>query len=130
MDNIRIFKKNNVEYIDLPRTKNISYAEQAVAYETEMASGKLVQDIMGVRPTFTVKFDYVTPDTLRDVVSLLRQGGFFTVVYPTPLGNDEVGVFKIEENAGQKVFKFVGGQPMWYGMSLTFTSQVVIEVDS
>ena len=130
MDNIRIFKKNNVDFIDLPRTRSIVYKEEAVVYEVEMASGKIVQDIMGVRPGFTATFDYIPADTLKEILSLLRYGGFFTVLYPTPLGNDEIGTFKIEENAGQKVFKFINGQPMWHGMTLNFTSQVVIEVDT
>lgn len=114
----------------MPRTRSIVYKEEAVAYEVEMASGKIVQDIMGVRPSFTATFDYIPADTLKDILGLLRNGGFFTVLYPSPLGADEVGVFKIEENAGQKVFKFVNGQPMWHGMTLNFTSQVVIDVDN
>lgn len=128
MDNIRIFKKNNVDFVDLPRTKRLTYKEEAVAYETEMASGKIVQDIMGVRPVFTAQFDYMPTETLQEIITLLRAGGFFTVVYPSPTG-DEVGVFKITEDAGQKVFKFVNGEPMWYGTTLTFTSQAVIDVD-
>ena len=114
----------------MPRTKNITYNEKPIAYETEMASGKIVQDIMGYRPTFTVTFNYIPADTLKELMSLLRYGGFFTVLYPSPLGEEKLGTFKITEDAGQKVFKFVNGQPMWYGMTLNFTSQVVIEVDN
>lgn len=129
MDNIRIFKKNNVDYIELPRTRQITYVEELVAHETEMASGKIVQDIMGVRPTFTAVFEYIPTDVLQNIMTLLRSGGFFTVAYPSPISGEEVGVFKITEDAGQKIFKFVNGQPMWYGMTLTFTSQAVIDVD-
>ena len=128
LDNIRIFKKNNADYIDLPRTRKLTYLEEPIAYETEMASGKLVQDIMGVRPILTAQFEYMPTDVLQEVLTLLREGGFFTVAYPSPTG-DQVGVFKIKEDAGQKIFKFVNGQPMWYGMTLTFTSQAVMEID-
>lgn len=125
MDNIRIYKKNNVDYIDLPRTKKITYTEEPVVYETEMASGKIVQDIMGVRPVFSAQFNYVPASTLQEIVTLLRAGGFFTVTYPSPTG-EMTSKFKITEDAGQKVFKFVDGQPMWYGMTLTFTAQAVL----
>ena len=92
MDNIRIFKKNNVDYIDLPRTKKITYAEEPVVYETQMASGKLVQDIMGARPVFSAQFEYLPAGVLQEVVMLLRQGGFFAVRYPSPTG-ETTGVF-------------------------------------
>lgn len=128
MDNIRIFKKNNVDYIDLPRTKKITYAEEPVVYETQMASGKLVQDIMGARPVFSAQFEYLPAGVLQEVVMLLRQGGFFAVRYPSPTG-ETTGVFKITEDAGQKIFKFINGQPMWYGMTLTFTAQAVLDND-
>lgn len=128
MDNIRIFKKNNEDFIDLPRSRKITYMEEPVVYETEMANGKIVQDIMGVRPVFAVQFDYMPTEILQEVITLLRVGGFFTVVYPSPTG-EATGVFKITEDAGQKVFKFVNGEPMWYGMKLNFTSQAVLEND-
>lgn len=127
MDNIRIFKKDNIEYIDLPRTKNITYADKPVVNETEMASGKIVQDITGMRPTFTATFEYIPSDVLKEVIGLLRVGGFFEVTYPTPVGGTQSGAFKIVENSGQKIFKFVDGVPMWYGLSLTFTAQGVID---
>lgn len=126
LDNIRIFKKDGVAFIDLPRTKNITYLDKPIVYETEMASGRLVQDIMGVRPTITAVFEYIPSETLKEVLELLRAGGFFNVTYPTPTGETREGMFKIVEGTGQKIFKFVNGKPMWYGLSLTFTSQEVI----
>lgn len=128
MDNIRIFKKNNADYIDLPRTKKITYAEEPVVYETQMASGKLVQDIMGMRPVFSAQFSYIPADIMQEIIMLLRANGFFKVTYPAPTG-EETGMFKITEDAGQKIFKFINGQPMWYGMTLTFTAQAVLDND-
>lgn len=98
------------------------------AFESEMASGRIVQDILGYRPSFTVTYEYIPEHILVPVVGLIRQGGFFKVEYPTPTGAGE-GMFKISDTSGQKIFKFVDNAPMWYGLTLTFTSQVVVNDD-
>lgn len=128
MDKIKIFDKNNIDYIELPRTKNVETSEDMVYTETEMASGKFVMDIKGFRPGFTAEWEWLPSGLLEKLLPMLRKGGFFNVEYPSSEGTIQKDLFKIE-TSGQKIFKFINGSPMWYGLKLTFTSQKVIKYD-
>lgn len=128
MDKIKIYNKNNIDYIELPRTKNIETSEEMVYEETEMASGKIVMDIKGFRPSFTAEWEWLPSGLLEKLLPMLRQGGFFNVEYPSSDGLVQIGKFKIQ-SSGQKVFKFVNGNPMWYGLQLTFTGQEVLKYE-
>ena len=89
-----------------------------------MASGKLVKDIRGYRPIIKATWDYFPANSLTQLVTMLRQGGFYVVDYPDELG-DKSGSFKISYPE-TKIFKFVDGVPMWHNVELTFTAQEVI----
>ncbi len=125
MDRIKIYDKNNINFIELPKTKNIETTEEMVCEETTMASGKIVIDIKGYRPGFKAEWEWLPAGLLEELLPILRKGGFFKVEYPAVKGiNTGIGVFKIDFS-GQKIFKFINGNPMWYGLQLTFTGQEV-----
>lgn len=123
LDNIRIYYNNDTQYIDLPRTKDITIGAEEVSDEVTMASGKLVKDIRGFRTTIEANFDYFPADLLVTLLQVLRQGSYYLVQFPAPEGDDS-GHFSISYPSN-KIFKFVNGDPMWYGVSLTFTAQEV-----
>lgn len=125
MDRIKIYKKDEVSFLTLPKTRQISFLNEVVAYETTMASGRIVQDIVGYRSIIKVQLDYVPADLLAALVVLLRAGGFFKVEYPAPDGTVQSGLFKVVDKSGQKVFRFRRGEPFWYGVELEMTSQAV-----
>lgn len=128
MDKIKIYNKTESSYIELPRTRNIETTEDMVYSEMTMASGKTKMDIKGYRPGFTAEWEWLPSGLLNQLLPILRIGGYFKVDYPAPTGEDKTGYFRIEVG-GQKIFKFVNGAPMWYGLKLTFTGQDVVKYD-
>lgn len=113
----------NIGGISMPRTKTLEIGGENVAVEREMASGKYVRDIIGWRTTLEAGWEWLPADTLSRLVALARQGGYVTISYPTAAG-DESGKFRITIG-NQKIFKFVGGEPMWYNVELSAVSQEV-----
>ena len=129
MDNIRIYDKGQVEYFDLPKTRDIQADGEQVFEETTMISGKTVMDITGYRPRFTARWDYFPNNLLASVLNLIRQGGYFPVELTDDTGKTEISLYKVTQSGGASVFKFVNGVPMWHGVSLQFTAQEVINND-
>lgn len=111
-------------FITLPRTRSVDTEGEVVYTETTMASGKTVMDIRGYRPGFTASWEWLPAGLLAQLLPLLRQGGYFRVEYPDSTGEIESDLMKVKAG-GQKIFKFKGGEPMWYGLTLTFVSQEV-----
>lgn len=72
--------------VTMPLVRAITYGGDVVAKETTMASGKVVRDVIGFRPTVRADWDWVPADTIKALNSLLQQGGFFQVTHPTPNG--------------------------------------------
>ena len=128
LDKIKIYNKAETSYIELPRTKEIETAGDMVFNEITMASGKTKMDTKGYRPGFKCTWDWFPNELLSVLLSMLRIGGYFKVIYPAPTGEDATGYFKITPG-GQKIFKFVNGSPMWHGLELEFVGQDVVKYD-
>lgn len=120
----KIIISDGITTITMPRTKKISISGQEVANEVTMASGKTVKEMIGFRTKITAEWDYVPASTIAALHTMLRQGGYFTVGYPDPDGTDKSGKFSISYPTS-KIFKFVSGVAMWYGVTLTMTAQEV-----
>lgn len=129
LDKLKIFDKNGTSYVELPRTRDVQTSGEVVCSETTMASGKMVMDIRGFRPAFTTTWEWLPAGLLNRLLPILRQGGYFQVSYPDPTGQDVTAMMRVEES-GQRIFKFVDGNPMWYGLTLTCTSQEVVKYGS
>lgn len=112
--------------VDMPRTKALEVGGEAVAVETQMASGNLVQDVIGWRTVLTVSWDWLPQDTLAAIVALARSGAYVSITYPDTSGSALTADFKISVG-DQKVFKFVNGSPLWYGVQLTATAREVVD---
>lgn len=107
----------------MPRVKAVDVSATEVAKETEMASGKMVKDVLGYRATITAVWDYVPSTTITALLGLLKTGGYFTVTYPAPTG-DATGVFSVRyPSVG--IFAFIDGAPMWHGVTLVMEAQEV-----
>ena len=125
MDRIRIYDKGQVEYFELPKTRDIQAGGEDIYEETTMISGKTVIDIVGYRRQFTAKWDYFPNALLTSVLTLIRQGGYFPVEITDDTGATEISMYKITQTSGTGVFKFVDGNPMWHDVSLMFVAQEV-----
>lgn len=115
--------------IEMPRTRTLEVGGEPVAVETQMASGNLVQDVIGWRTVLTASWDWLPQDTLAAIVSLARSGAYVSITYPDTSGSNLTADFKISIG-GQKVFKFVNGAPLWYGVQLTATAREVVDYAS
>ena len=128
LDKIIIFNKDGETFITLPRTKNVETTEEMVYTETTMASGKTVMDIRGYRPGFSAEWEWLPAGLLAQLLPMLRQGGYFNVSFVDATGEEITKMMKVTAG-GQKIFKFVNGAPMWYGLTLDFTAQEVVSYD-
>lgn len=123
VDKIKISK--GATTIEMPRVRKVMVGGQEVAKEIEMASGKKVKEARGFRPIVTAEWDWLPAQTIADLHTLLRQGGYFQVEYPDPALGDTSGMFSVSYPE-TKIFKFNGTEPRWHGVSLTMTAQEVV----
>lgn len=123
MDKIKIYSADQTQYIEMPRVKDIQVGATEVANTVSMASGKVVKDMIGYRPSVEASWDYVPASTLTALAVLLRGGGFFYVEYPSPTG-DAKGMFEIEYPT-MAVFQFKDGEAVWHNVKLKMTAQEV-----
>lgn len=123
MDKI-IISKGGTQVV-LPPTRNVSVGGKEISVEKEMISGKLVKDIIGFRRTAEAEWELVPAETMSALHALLREGGYFYVQYPDPVAGTGAGYFSIEYPEA-KIFKFIGTEAFWYGVSLKMMAQEVI----
>lgn len=110
--------------IEMPRTKSLEIGGEYESKEATMASGKIVRDILGWRTELSASWEWMPARILAQLVPIARSGDFVLIQYPDSIGEDASGMFSIEIGH-QKIFKFVEGEPMWYGVDLTATAQEV-----
>lgn len=123
LDKIRITKGNTT--IEMPRVRAVSVGGEEVANEIQMASGKMVKEMIGFRTTVTAEWDWLPAQTITDLHTLLRRGGYFFVEHPDPASGDASGMFSISLPES-KIFRFNGTEPRWHGVSLTMKAQEVV----
>jgi len=113
---------NGTMTVEMPKVKAVEVGAVEVAISKQMASGKIVKDVTGYRPTILASWDFVPADTITNLLTLLRSGSFFTVLYPAPTG-DESGIFSITYPT-LGLFSFIGGIPVWHNVTLSMEGQV------
>ena len=124
LDKIKIYNYNKTKYVTMPRSKDISIGAEEVSKKTEMASAKIVKDIIGFRSTISATYDYVPAQTITDLIGFIRSGEFLWVEYPSPTG-DASGYFEIEY-PDVSVFCYKNGVAVWHNVSLDMTAQEVV----
>ena len=100
MDRITISSPDRAVEIIMPRVRAVTLGGEEVATEKAMASGRLVKEVKGFRATIRAEWEWLPVETVRRL---------FSVNYP------DVGIFR-----------FVAGEPRWYGASLTMKAQEVV----
>lgn len=115
---------NGVTTITMPRTRQVADAGEKVYTEKKMASGALVRDVTGFRPGFTYAWDWVPAATITALITMLRNGSFFTVEYFDVDGVDKTGLFAINYPSFE-LFAFRNGVAMWHNCTLTIRAQGV-----
>ena len=101
-----------------------SVGSKKVVKEVEMASGKLVQDIIGSRTILKCDFEYIPAVDLANLVKIIRSCRYADVEYQDVDGAIKIEKFKISEPEPQ-VFKFVNGIAIWTNVSLKMEGQEV-----
>ena len=112
---------NGTTSVEMPKVKNVQVGGSEIAISKQMASGKIVKAVLGIRAKITASWDFVPADTIAAVLALLKAGGFFEVQYPSPSG-DAIGVYSIDYPT-LGVFAFISGVPVWHNVILTMESQ-------
>lgn len=114
---------NGTISVTMPRVRAVEVGGTEVAKTAEMASGRMVKDVLGYRTTILAQWDWVPAATITSLLSLLRSGGFFQVSYPTPEGG-ETNTFEVDyPTVG--IFAFMDGAPVWHGVTLWMQGQEV-----
>lgn len=108
----------------MPRTRTLVVGGENENKEIVMASGKMVQEVIGFRKTITANWEWMPGGLMSRIVTLARAGNFVQIQYPDPASGDASGMFKISIG-DQKVFRFRNNQPYWYNVELTATAQEV-----
>ena len=124
MDKIKIYTTDMSDHVELPRVKAVQVGAAEVSNTVTMASGKVVKDMIGYRPTVQATWDYIPADTIIALTTLLRGGGFFFVEYPSPNGV-ATGVFEIAYPT-LSIFAFKDGVAVWHKVQLKMTAQEVV----
>lgn len=110
--------------IELPPTKSLEVGGEPVAKEAKMASGLMVQDVIGYRKALSAKWEWIPVETLAQLTALVRTGEYIEIQYPDPVTGTASGMFKISIG-NAKIFKFTNGEPRWYNVDLSAKAQGV-----
>lgn len=108
----------------MPRTRSLELGGERLVKEAVMASGLLVQDVIGFRTVLSAHWEWIPTDILTSLTELVRTGDFLEILYPDPVQGATKGRFKVEIG-NAKIFKFMNGQPRWYNVDLKATAQEV-----
>lgn len=121
MERLKIYVKDESEYIELPKA-DLTVGGEMVYTEVQMAAGNLVHYVQGYRQNITATWDYFPADLLASVTGLIRSGGWFRVDYPDIDGADKSGYFHISPSS-MGVFTYQDGKPFWRGLTLTMVAR-------
>jgi hypothetical protein len=124
LDKVSISSQDGTTTITMPRVKSVTVGASEVSKSVTMASGKVVKDMIGFRPTVTAQWDWLPANTISALAKLLASGGFFSVKYPAPAG-EASGTFEIDYPT-MSVFAYKNGVPVWHDVKLTMTGQGVM----
>lgn len=108
----------------MPRTRSLEVGGEEVTKDAVMASGKMVQDIIGWRKQLAASWEWIPVETLAALTALVRSCSFVEIQYPDPVKGVSRGQFKIKIGSA-KIFRFVVGQPRWYNVELDAQAQEV-----
>lgn len=126
LDKLIIYNSNNTA-IELPRTREITYADHQVFKEITTADGSRKRYVIGSRPEVIATWDYFPAELLTQVSNLARSCAFYQLDYPGIDGTDKTGLFSVATST-VGVFMYRNGRPVWHGLTLTFTAQNVERV--
>lgn len=124
MDRITIYNSDLSQSLVLPRVKAVQVGAKEVANTVQMASGKVVKDLLGYRATIIASWDWLPASSIVTLVTLLRYSPFLFVEYPSPSG-DASGWFEVEYPT-MSVFAFKGATAVWHDVKLTMSAQEVV----
>lgn len=110
--------------IEMPRTRTLEVGGEPVAKEATMASGLMVQDVVGYRKKLSAKWEWIPVETLAQLTALVRTGEYIEIQYPDPVDGTASGMFKVTIGDA-KIFRFTDGEPRWYNVDLTAKAQEV-----
>lgn len=121
MEQLKIYTKDEGEYIELPKA-DLTVGGEMVYTEVQMAAGNLVQYVQGYRQKITATWDYFPADLLAQLMTQLRSGGWFKVEFPDLDGTDHSGYFRIQPST-MGVFTYDNGKPFWQGLTLSLVAR-------
>lgn len=123
MERIKIYSLDGATSVTLPRCRPVlTYQDETIS--AKMASGKMVEDVVGMRQVIRASYGYIPAPDMAALNAFVLEGGFHRVEAPGISGGID-GKFKITPPT-YEVFKYVAGEPMWCNVSLTLTAQEVL----
>lgn len=124
MERIKIYSLDGATSVTLPRCRpTLSYEDETIT--AKMASGKMVEDVVGLRPVIKAAYGYVPAADMAALNAMVLEGGFHRVEAPGVSSGNIDAKFKITPPT-YEVFKYIAGEPMWCNVTLTLTAQEVI----
>lgn len=113
-----------IDGVKMPRTRALTVGGEMIAREVQMASGKMIREVVGFRKILKIEWAWMPEAVMRRIHFIARQGGFVEVEYPDPEQGACTGVFAMTPPESG-IFKFVRGDPMWRDVALTLTAREV-----
>lgn len=101
---------------------------EEVNKKAQMASGKIVKDVVGYRDVLEIPVGYLGVETmalLRDMIR--RNDGFLNISYPTP-GGAMTSEFVVEDPKGKIIDYDDDGKAVWLDITLKAQSTEVVDV--
>lgn len=111
----------------MPYTSKINYTGATVGNETKMASGALVMDVVGFRPTLTYTYDWLPDDTMQALHALMRQNRYHVCTYITPEGMEVTASCRMDYPACD-YFTYRNGKAIWHNAVITLARREVVTV--
>lgn len=122
---LRNIKISNSENSVMLREDSIfEITHEEVGTTKQMASGKIVRDVVGYRPVLNIPVGYLSVEDVRKLKQIINSGEFATVEFPG-LDGDASGSFIIAPPIYKGVIYGDNGVDVWIGMQLTCRAQEV-----
>lgn len=117
---------DGVKSITMPpsRPYTIGYKQEGI--DITLAGGRQVSEMKGYRIVFSIKWDWVPVDTLRDLLKMLRENPFLDVTYHDPVDGMKTRRFKVAFSDVKTWRYYDDGTPRYHDITITHASQELV----
>ena len=88
-----------------------------------LASGKMAMEIIAIKRRLDMTWAIISDTDLRQIMSILDAGVFYTVAYPDPKNGESATITAYAGDINQSAWQRLAGTRYWKDVSLSLVEQ-------